>query len=837
MLQPDKSHIEFQIPPLAHTSMYNWHKYWARKTWNVVGEWIETYCPEGGIVVDPFMGSGVSVIEAVRRGRRAIGIDLNPVAVEIVELTLRDVDLVALKEAFSRVEKAVAKKIEDLYKTECRKCHQEVDAACFIWNDDKPELVRYECTCGKREEHGAKLNPDDKALIKQAEDALAASKLWYPQDRLYYPDDSPFKEKQKYNSIPELFTQRNLYALALLMRQIEKEANPLLRRFLKITFSSMVHNCSKMMPVGNPADTNHYTFFSSPGWTQHSYWHTPRFMEQPVWRKFESAFSGHQGILNAKTESQETFKKPVKFARNIDQFLEGKADVLLVAGSAQDTLRQWREKKYHSSFADFCFTDPPYAGSIQYGELSFMWVRWLGIDGDYLSDLIQMEVVENARQKKNFERYEQMLAATLGEINSALKPDAHMVLTFHNPTFRVRNATIRAATRKKFDFEKIHHQPTAVVSAKSLLQPFGSATGDFYLRFLKPRSIHVDTLQPWDEARFERAVMDGVYHLLAERWEPTPYTIIINFIDPLLAREGFFRELYSGFDVNTVLKAREGDDLVIEEVKIGNVSGKAWWFKYPERIKQRGVPLTERVEASVIRELLSKNRVTFTDIWRRIGEEFPNSLTPDALSIRDVLKDYAKEAKGGMWQILPRFRERIGQHKLLITTLAQIGSALGYQIWIGRNEQSKAGPHKESLQSHVTAEPSIFAGSGTEADRSILDMDLLWIKGRKIITAFEIEFSTTITSAIERGSHLPDSADRFIVLPEERIPKLKRKMESSFFRRGFEEFGWHVLVFDSVLDNQKQLATGKITLSSLVWDSISSPTGRNTGQLALQPPE
>ncbi len=28
--------IERQLPPIAHTAMYNWHKYWARKTWNVI---------------------------------------------------------------------------------------------------------------------------------------------------------------------------------------------------------------------------------------------------------------------------------------------------------------------------------------------------------------------------------------------------------------------------------------------------------------------------------------------------------------------------------------------------------------------------------------------------------------------------------------------------------------------------------------------------------------------------------------------------------------------------------------------------------------------------------
>lgn len=40
-------------------------------------------CPEGGVVIDPFMGSGTTGAVAVRNGRGFIGIDINPSYVEI----------------------------------------------------------------------------------------------------------------------------------------------------------------------------------------------------------------------------------------------------------------------------------------------------------------------------------------------------------------------------------------------------------------------------------------------------------------------------------------------------------------------------------------------------------------------------------------------------------------------------------------------------------------------------------------------------------------------------------------------------------------------------------
>jgi len=69
--KPEFKHLNRQIPPEAHTSMYNFHKYWSRKTWNVVGEYIETYCPENGIVYDPFGGSGVTAIEALKKKQKS----------------------------------------------------------------------------------------------------------------------------------------------------------------------------------------------------------------------------------------------------------------------------------------------------------------------------------------------------------------------------------------------------------------------------------------------------------------------------------------------------------------------------------------------------------------------------------------------------------------------------------------------------------------------------------------------------------------------------------------------------------------------------------------------
>jgi DNA-directed RNA polymerase subunit RPC12/RpoP len=264
-----KQHLNRQIPPLAHTAMYVWHKYWSRKTWNVVSEFIKTYTREGEIVFDPFAGSGVVAMEAVRNGRKAIVCDLNPIASEITELTLRPVDVGTIIRAFRRIEEQVKSKIDQLYVIHCVKCEKELVCNSFVREDDTLMEVRYpKCPhCGYRAET-AKPAKQDLLFLRDLEKRPINE--WYPSVKFQYRDGSPFVECQRYESLDELFTKRNLQALAWLHAAIEEDSSRIGKRFLMGAFTSMVHLCSRMMPVGRPQPTNHYTYFSSPGWTQHS---------------------------------------------------------------------------------------------------------------------------------------------------------------------------------------------------------------------------------------------------------------------------------------------------------------------------------------------------------------------------------------------------------------------------------------------------------------------------------------------------------------------------------------------------------------------------------------
>lgn len=798
-------HIERNMPAEAHTPMYNWHKFWARKTWNVVGQYIDNYCPENGIVLDPFSGSGVTAIEALRRGRRAIAIDLIPVGNNILRATVTPVSSLKLRNAFLRVQQKVRDNILELYKTECRACSKEIVFDCMVWENEKPREVRYKCPhCGDRQEKGCRLSAIDKMHLDKIKQINIAAP--YPRQPLYHSNGKPFMKKERYESIDQLFTHRNLLALAGLRDAIEQENDPELRFMLKMAFTSMVHLCSRMMPV-RPSRP-----FSSV-WNEHSYWYAPENMEQNVWREFESAVIGKQGLLAAKAESNEVLKD-VRFAKNLNQILSGTANILISTGNSLDFMKEIPE-----GGIDYIFTDPPYDSSIQYGELSYLWVAWFGDSEDYL-DSLKDEVIHNERQDKDFDVYYRMLATTFKEMFRVLRDDGYLTVTFHNPATKVRNATIRAGSFAGFDFEKIHWQELARPSAKSLLQPFGSATGDFYLRFHKPQiGIKVTTPTEIDEARFERIVVETTKELLAERGEPSPYTIIINHIDPVLAKHGYFLALHTGLDVKTVLKNHLDQEFILVAGTIGGAEGELWWFKDTSIIPHFEIPLSERVEQTVLRKLMSDYKVTFTQLWEAVSVEFPNALTSDSISLIDILREYAKKETGGFWMLKPTVRQRQTEHAQIISILAAIGNKLGFRTWIGIREQNttvKVAAGETTLLSEFCKPKKLeLKGLTQEQLDAIVNIDLLWYSEGTIHALFEVENTTAMTEALRRASCIPYDTTNYMVLPDERSNQLDKKLKSPMFGQWFKHDKWQVLYYDTLYNNERHLKQGKKQLDDI----------------------
>jgi hypothetical protein len=818
-------HIDHAISPQAHTPMYLMHKYWARKPHNVVGEYIEHYSRKGEIVLDPFVGSGVTAIEALKRGRKAIAIDIDPIATFITRMTLKPIDIKKFKEAFKQIEKSVRKDIEKLYTTTCPRCGQECLEAYVVWSDVvqcdvcKEKVVMAKAT--KKEKSfvcssGHKLNPKNVVDVEPVEIGCECKKCleetnnrvrfirksldgndtqdkdrlkrisqqpvpyWYPKNvRLFYEDGKPFKKKEGNTSVEDLFDRRSLIAHSIVYHEIEKVEDENLRDLMKFVFSSNLHNVSKLNVVHHLRLRT--GIHPSRGWVMHSYWIPYHRIELPFWFYFNERF---QHVLRGKKESNKLTRN-YKEAKSFDD-LKKDANVLICTQSAlrlSDSPASIPNKNIN-----YVFTDPPYGGSIQYMELSTIWAAWLkGEKNDPRFELrFDKEITINENQHKDFDYYHKMLKASFEQVFNVLESGRWLTVTFHNTDIKIYNSIIKAVVLAGFDLEKIIYQSPAVVSAKALLQPYGSAVGDYYIRFKKPeKKEELLSESEIDKERYERIVVNTVKHIIAERREPVAYSTIINSYPTIfdeLKKNGYRFSAPEG--IEEVLRKHLNNEFALVDVRDekGKVIGKKWWLK--EGLFLDRASLSERVEGTIIDVLNRRIVVSFDEILEEIFTKFQNALTPDTQSIKAILEEYA-EKTDGKWQLKKEMRLRQSQHNQIIQMLVDVGKRGGLDVYADLPEY-----RGKKLDLPLSKD---------KIDR-IREIDALWLKNNEVVYEFEVENSTGISDAIIRGSNIPSrTVKRFIVIPEERKNLLLMKIAEPILKENIEQYGWNFIFYDTFL--------------------------------------
>lgn len=781
--------INYAIVAKPHSSMYLMHKYWARKPANVVSEYINRYSKEGEIVLDPFVGSGVTAFEALKSKRKAVALDLNPISIFLLENTLTNVHIKTIENEFNNIESECKVKISELYQTRCGKCNGDATILASIWERNKhyPNEIRCFCpTCKKR--FAKKPSDKDIELVKKFEKQKIS--LWYPKNKLYY-NHSPFMKKEKNEKIEDLYTKRNLYALSFLMNEIEKISNSKIRSVLKFAFTSMSHLASKMTPVAKPSPRSHWSNLSATSfWALQSYWSPPLFMESNVWMLFESAVFGKQGIIKGIEEAQKTINP--KISEGFDELKKG--NILIKKQNALEL-----NEILPPNSIDYVFTDPPYGGAVQYFELSTLWASWLKLNINY-SD----EITINKFQKKNFEYYHKMLKSSFREIYRVLKAKKYLTVTFHSTDIAVWNSIIRAIVLSGFDIEKIIYQPPARASAKGLLQPYGSAVGDYYIRFKKPEVEKIISEKQMDIQSYEREVVLSAKRIIEERGEPTIYQHILNGI--MVELEGGRYAPIGARKFEDILKENVASEFELISIKNekGKAIGKKWWLKGRDFSNFTTPSLSDRIERVILTVLDKKIKASFDDILQEIFIEFPNALTPDTQDIKSILEEYATKTKDGKWRLKTELqeKERTSLHSKMIYYLAQLGKKSGFDIWIGLREQGET--YNGKLLRDLCDNIRTFRFVPQEAstiDR-IKMIDVLWLEDGRIKYEFEVENTTGISEAIIRGSHIPQELKikRFIVIPKEREKKLNRKLQEPVLQQAVKKTNWKFILYRDLED-------------------------------------
>lgn len=452
----------------SYTGIYGVHKYWSKKPYNIIRHFIEKYSQVEEIVLDPFCGSGISIIESILSNRKAVGFDINPSAIFITKQMLNKISTSKLYESYLKIESKVKDDINSLYVIERE--NKKYLATHFIWEENKLTEIWYQ-------------NGSNKNITNPTEgDISFISQFNYDKINYYYPQND-FFHNPRINAyggkkIYELFTPRNLFALSMLMNAIEQEDDPEIRNILKFCFTSSVGQASKMVFVvknrGKYKGQSNETRKEVGSWVI-GYWTPKENFEINVWNCFNNKF---QKILKAKKQ-QEKSDYEIKEVNSITSLSNNDKNLYLRNLPAQKALEEIPDNSI-----DYIITDPPHGNRIPYLELSMLWNSWLKMDVDYENEIV---ISESKERKKNLENYNSLLNKVFQEIYRVLKYEKYFSLMFNSLDDNTWINVISELHSLNFQLHKVE---TLDYSANSVVQDTrgkGLKT-DFILTFIKKKN-------------------------------------------------------------------------------------------------------------------------------------------------------------------------------------------------------------------------------------------------------------------------------------------------------------------------------------------------------------
>lgn len=811
-----------------HTPIYKMHRYFARRPYSVFNELVKHYSNPGSMVLDPFCGGGVTVVESLRLRRRIVGIDLNPMATFITKMEAIDVNLNELEGTFKKIEEHVGNEILELYKTECPKCKKETYAEWFEWSYsfecpnckklvkinevEKKSSGEYKCgNCKKPfKVSSAKIKNelpfrkkikcdckytgeipvtelDLKKIIdieKKFSSIAKSKKLWYPKDKIetLLANWKPEKNRLLKKGIDfyyKLFTKRNILSLAVLFNEINKIKNNDIQELLKLCFTSTVDYSTKISRVvqGQGREI-----------TVHAFWPPNQPCENNVWMSFMKR-------KNAIIKGKEYSKKQIDdYCKISSEFNKGKDFTTLIINQSSTNLSLPNES------VDAIITDPPYGGNVNYLDLSTLWIVWLK-DMFKIRDVIDstQEAIVNKTQNKGIKEYRDLMYKIFKECHRVLKPGRWMVMTFHNRDFRVWNALHLAAHDAGFILDEkegmIYQPPIQSYFTGGMIhgRAAGAMLGDFILSFQK--SEKKPEIKMIEEVEIGNKVRKISGETIEYHGGAKLSTIYMRLI-PFLLNNGLLHR-FGESDITPFLKT----DFVERNGK--------WYFK--ENIDEKGelkpieyVAVEARIEYLIRSLLYEKKQATMDEILQAVFTNLINGNAAEYEEISRVLGRIAEKRDERTWQLKEigsETQERISKfvrkevksmvaeekptteesiHDLMIKQLTSLGKNQGYSSHIGQTEQRK---YVEFRKMGIPMGNNIQYGLNKQAFDIIREIDLLWLKGDSIVAAFEIEKSTTIDSGINRFRNLfaatpNQNIPAYIVIPDNREKEAINKIGS-----------------------------------------------------------
>jgi hypothetical protein len=453
----------------------------AKKPWNIVASCIAAFSKPGEVVVDPFVGCGITAGEALRLKRRIIATDLCPLSVFITRMTVTPYTSQELGNYDRAVSALIANlwnRVDWAYQTTCKSCGANATALEFAYdslNDQEDprqrewslNQVRFRCKKNPKHEDWKKAEKSDRDLLEKVNHEKPSHIV--PQTR--------FLTNTRINiydgmTVSDIFTPRASLVLSEIRYAIFNLKSEKTRELAKFALSCTLH----LARMSHSRRANFQNFF------------IPKrdMRELNVLAEFS-------------TKSSEASAGKLKMSEALSSSKVTTSVEKVLSGEATAFVGQWDATKLGDlvpeSSVHYVHTDPPYVDQVPYLEVSLPYVSWLQLatETEYReklnSEIILTNSPERPHQKhktpEGMETYRNLLGESMSQVSFVLAKNRWASIWFcsqdedawralsdnikmNGLEDRTHNLVVRAIKTFKVNIEK-ERNPLARVLEQDLL--------------------------------------------------------------------------------------------------------------------------------------------------------------------------------------------------------------------------------------------------------------------------------------------------------------------------------------------------------------------------------
>ena len=452
----EKLSVIKELKPIVDNPAGFMHNYMARKPYNVVSEIIKRFCPDDGCVYDPMFGSGTTIIESSKLGRKAIGTDINLLAYKLCKTSLTRWDLCKVEQAIDSFCEAVRTSctslymhIEDEENRILERCHFDRCGTELV-----PTMYWY-----KLQKNG-KLTGRKKAIASSA--FIEQYEIYAHYDKQNIRDLALIPNSRiairPNATVYSYFCNRNLIAMDRILDILHSYQSSYCYDVLELLVSSAIN----LIKLSDKKASS----------------------QMPYWLPKKDVTSRNAVMIIEQKAA--AFKEGLAYLCEKCKNFVNENDIVLKNMPAQNISLELLPNES----VDLVLTDPPYTDQVPYLEYNQLWYKVMGWKGFTDESLDAELVVSDAPSRnKDADDFNHIFEVILSRISPALKTNGYFIMFYHS--FDLKSWSKILKTMQEHGLAYCGQIPSATPrkSFKTIMTPKSTLDGNYIVVFQKRTTV------------------------------------------------------------------------------------------------------------------------------------------------------------------------------------------------------------------------------------------------------------------------------------------------------------------------------------------------------------